>query len=256
MTLSIGVGGCTNTGQSGETITVEAPPNDSVTWAAAPTLTACCPAPQCAVGGLANIPAGPVGANGLVTEGPFSGFEDDTPYSIVSTTSSPTPCIGVSNVVACGTVITLTCNAMPTNGAAGQITVSGSEEEYCRSHDSSLNGRPGPCPAGAGTTVCDVGAVSLTVDGHTVSAALSCASTARSVAFELALALDQDATLGTQFKAASAGPVAYVRAVNGGSQYNYSWTSSNSCSSTILSIFGKCSFSAGLSPAGALAGGQ
>jgi hypothetical protein len=250
------LGGCLGSSTPpGDTITIEAPANDTVAWQAAPTLDACCPSPQCASAGVATG-SGNAGANGLVTIGTFSNMEDDTSYTIVSI-GGPTPCSGFSNVIACEANFTLVCNAEPANSAAGHIQVTGSEEMYCRSHDSSLNDQPGACPAGSDSdTVCDTGGVSLTINGQTVSVSLSCASTPLSVASALAIALDENATLGTQFVAAANGPIAYVHALNAGSQYNYSWTSSSGCSATIMSIFGQCSFTAGLSPAGALSGGS
>jgi len=238
----------------GDTITIEAPPNDTVTWQAEPTNTACCPAPQCASGGLANVPSSPIGPNGLVTVGTFTHQEDDTAYTITSTLNSPTPCLGISNTVACATNFTLSCTAQPSNAATGQVTVSGSEEVICFSHQGISEGA---CPSGfPGTTICDTGTVSVTINGQMVSTQLTCSSTAVSVAFQLAQAIDQNATLGSQFISAPNGPLTYVHALNSGTQYNYPWTSSASCSNRAAQYYGQCSFSAGLSPAASLSGGQ
>ena len=91
------------------------------------------------------------------------------------------------------------------------------------------------------------------MNGQTVSTSLTCASTAFSVAFQLAQAIEQNSTLGSQLMSAANGPLIYVNAVNTGTQYNYPWTSSASCSSVILGFYGQCSFSAGISPAASLA---
>lgn len=246
----------------GATIEVQGPPNDTVQFNGVqngPNVLSSCACTNCGTIGTVLIPSA-AGSNGLAVSAPVAHVADGASYNLASL-AGPTPCMGGPQaVVACpppNSPIVLNCNALPANGAAGQMTISGAEEEYCSSRDPSLNLQPGPCPAGSNSdTICDVGTVSITVNGHTVSATLDCNSNPRTVAFQLATALDQDSTLGPQFVSASQGPVSYVRALNSGSQYNYPWTSSSSCSSRILFVFGQCSFSAGLSPASSLSGGQ
>jgi|SRR5579872_4954368 len=239
------ISGCGSQTPPGDTITIQAPPNDAVTWAAVPTNTACCPTPQCASGGLANVASGPVGPDGLVTVGTFTHQEDDTAYTITSTLNSPTPCLGVSNVIACATVFTLACNPQPTNAAAGQMTVSGQGDAVC--YHSRTDIQSGPCSGSDGKTIYNSGTVSVTFDGQTVNARYGQTSTPVGLASQLAMALDQNSVLGSQFISAANGPVGLVHALNVGTQYDYSWTSS--CSYNTI-YFHWCSFTVGLSPAG------
>ncbi len=247
-------------GQSppGDTITVYAPPNDTVSWAAAPTLEACCPYGTCKNTDAAVVPSGPVGSDGLVDLGAFQHFVDYTNYTIASVTvgntPSPTTCMGYTNLtVGCAQVFSLRCEPVPSDAAQGTVTVSGQEDVEC--WYSSTDIQPGPCPGppgSGGKQVYNSGTVSVTFDGQTVSAGYnenSTATGAAGLATELALGIDENPTLSSQFSSAANGDISLVHGVNTGTQYDYSWTSS--CTYNRV-YFKSCSFTAGLSPAGSL----
>lgn len=245
LVFSILATGC-HQGPAGEIITVEGPANDTVVVQAAPTNTACFVGNSAAV---INLPSGPVQSNGFVTVGPFNGFTDDTAYTIASSANSPTPCIGVSNVVACGAVITLSCNAMALGGAQGTFTVSGQDDAVC--YVSTTNIQSGPCaPGQPGKTIYNTGTVSVTFNGQTISATYSQTSTPLALATKMALALNQNSVLSSEFAAGADGSVGIVRALNSGSQYDYPWTSSCTYNTH---YFSWCSFTVGLSPSSSLA---
>ncbi len=248
------LGGCSAQPPKGATMVIQGPANDTVSWTAIqnPLSPSCsCPSNICQGGGTVTLP---VGTNGQAQSPLISPVVDDSVVETVG--SNPTPCMGAGFIPECPNPTTpepVTCNALNLSAAGGQVTVSGSEEKYCHGNTrSSLTA--GACPTGStGTTACDTGTVSLTMNGQTVSTSLTCASTGFSVAFQLAQAIGKNATLASDLISAANGPLIYVNAVNTGTQYNYPWTSSNSCSSVILSLYGQCSFSAGLSPAASLA---
>ena len=180
---------------------------------------------------------------------------DDSAIQTISTTG-PTPCMGVPvNIPECPnptSPFTVPCNPTNTAAAQGQIKVSGRDLKVCVSKEGTTGGA---CPSGfPGSTVCDTGTVSVTFDGQTASAAYGCNSTPFTLGFQLAQSIVQNGTLGNQFVSAANGPLAYVNAINTGTQYDYSWTSSTSCSQTsrVYQFYGQCSFSAGLSPAASL----
>lgn len=236
-------GGCQH--PAGEIITVEAPANDTVTYQAAPGNASCFTGFDARV---INMPSGPLNSDGLVTEGPFTGNTDDTPYTIASTLNAPTACFGSSPVVACGAVITLKCNPVPSGAAQGTVTVSGEDDVIC--FHSTTDIQSGPCTNNNGKTIYNTGTVPVTFNGQTVSARYGQTSTSVGLATQLALALDANSVLSGEFISAANGPVAIIHALNTGTQYDYSWTSS--CTYQRV-YFHACSFTAGLSPAGSLA---
>lgn len=253
--------GCSPSPPKGATIVISGPANDTVQWTALqsgnPAQCSCLAGNftgACANGGVVTLPAG---TNGQAQSPPISPVVDDSAV-VAFSNAGPTSCMGPPiNIPECPnptSPFTVPCNALNPSGAAGQVTVSGSEEIICFSHQGISQGA---CPSGfPGTTICDTGTVSVTINGQTVSTQLSCTSTRSSVAFQLAQAIDQNATLGSQFISAPNGPISSVHALNSGTQYNYPWTSSASCSNRAAQWYGQCSFSAGLSPATSLAGGQ
>lgn len=232
-----------------DTLTVQAPANDTVSWAAGPTYSACCS--SCKKIGVSVAHDGPPGSMQTVLPA-TSGWEDDTNWSVVSTTDSPTQCFGLTNVQpGCEQNLTLTCNSVSPGAAQGNVNVTGREEAICYSHEGI---REGACPSGfPGATICDGGTVSVTINGQTASAQLSCASTRVSVAFQLAQAIDRNATLGSVLISANNGSIAYVSALNTGTQYDYQWTTNVSCANRAAEWYGHCSFAATLSPAASLA---
>lgn len=236
--------GCGGQQSAGEIITIQAPGSDTVAYQAVLGNTPCY---QGNDGGIVNMPPGP----GLTEVGPISGNTDDTPYTIASTTDSPTACYGQSNVVQCGAVITLTCNPVPSNAAQGTFTVSGGQDDaVCYYSRTDIQSGPCPGPPGSGgKTIYNSGTVSVTFDGQTISARYGQTSTALGLAGQMALALYQNSVLSSQFVSAANGSVGIVHALNSGTQYDYAWTSS--CSYNTL-YFHWCSFTVGLSPAGSL----
>lgn len=240
--------GCGSQTPPGDTITVEAPPNDTVTFEALPTAASCCPTPPCNNIGHTPVPSGPVDSAGLVQVGPFQHMEDGTNWEIASDIGAPTACYGYTTSLGgqCGATFTLTCSSQNPNAAQGAITVNGTEqlaqEQKCTHW---LAG--GDCENWYNWTQYDSGTISLTFDGQTVTVSYSQNSTAAVLAAELAIAIDQNATLSSQFTSAAIGPVSYVHALNAGS--NYPWTSSCTYNSK---YFDSCSFTTGLSPAGSL----
>ncbi len=244
--------GCSPQPPKGATMVIQGPSNDTVSWTAIqnPLSPSCsCPSNICQSGGTVPLP---VGTNGQAQSPAISPVVDDSTVETLG--SSPTPCMGGGFIPQCPNPTTpepVTCNAMNLSAAGGQVTVTGHEEVICFSHQGISEGA---CPSGfPGTTICDTGTVSVTMNGQTVSTQLSCTSTAFSVAFQLAQAIKQNSALGSQLMSAANGPLIYVNAVNTGTQYNYPWTSSASCSNRAAQYYGQCSFSAGLSPAASLA---
>lgn len=252
----LSLSGCSAQPPKGATIQIQGPANDTVQWTALqsfnPPSCSCLPGSftgACADGGVTSLPSPPI-----------SQVVDDSVVQAFSN-AGPTPCMAApTSIPECPnptSPFTVACNPTNTAAAQGNVRITGTELKIC---DNSRDG--GGITGGAcgstypfGRTFCDSGGVSLTFDGQTVKATYGCSSTASKLGFQLAQAIVQNATLGSLFVSAANGPVAYVNAINTGTQYDYPWTSSATCSTTgpVYQFYGYCSFSVGLSPAASLA---
>lgn len=126
----------------------------------------------------------------------------------------------------------------------------GSDDAIC--YHSRTDIQSGPCtgpPGSGGKTIYNAGTVSVTFEGQTISARYGQTSSALGLSTQMALALYENSVLSSQFVSAANGSVGIVHALNTGTQYDYSWTSS--CSYDTL-YFNSCSFTVGLSPTGSL----
>lgn len=243
--------GCGSGKPPGDTITVRAPANDTISAAAEPTTGACCPYNTCKNTIAQVAPSGPVGSDGLVDVGTFEHYVDDANYTITSIVGAPTTCLGATNFSPpqCEMTFTLRCEPVPQDAAQGTATVSGREGVECWYSTTDI--QPGPCPGppgSGGKQFYNSGTVSITFDGQTASADYGEGSTAAGLATELALSLDHNSTLAGQFISAANGDITLVHALYAGTEYDYPWTSS--CTHSFF--FKSCSFAVGLSPTGSL----
>ena len=98
-------------------------------------------------------------------------------------------------------------------------------------------------------TVYNTGSVSLTINGQTVTVPVNVGASPLGVAFALANAIAQNATLHSQCLAVSVGSKLYLKTVNSGTQYQYPWSTSCTYNSQ---YFSSCGISATLAPSGSL----
>jgi hypothetical protein len=131
----------------------------------------------------------------------------------------------------------LPCTRTAVGGAGGNMMVVG-DEQSMTIYGGAVN-----------RTIYDNGTVSVTLDGQTVSAAYGESSTGYSIAEQLAGAVANNSTLSGQFAVTALEGDVRIEALNGGTQYNYPW--STSC--THAPEFSFCSFSVTLQPANSLA---
>lgn len=252
------LGGCSSAQPpQGAQIIIQGPANDTVQWTAtqiAPAPGCSCPPGTCLTGGFTPIPSGPFQANGLVDSPNIGQVVDDSVVQGLST-AGPAPCmISISpptSIPQCPSPVSpflVVCT--PTNGAAakGQATVTGAEDsmdyQKCTKWFAG-----GDCQNWETITVYNHGVVSLTLNGQTVSLSYDEGSTAFSLGFALARAIQQNSTLASQLISAPNGPLVYVNAINTGTQYDYPWTTSCTYDRT---HFGACSFRISLSPSASL----
>jgi hypothetical protein len=122
-------------------------------------------------------------------------------------------------------------------GAGGNASVTGQEQVITLT----VRGRT--------ETIYDHGTVSVTLYGQTISAGYSQYSTLDGIADELAMSAASNSTITGQFAVTALEGGLTIEALNGGTQYDYPW--STSC--THAPEFSYCSFSVTLHPASSLA---
>jgi hypothetical protein len=215
-------GACTVPCNTGIQLEITGPPNDIGTWTSDHYGTGCSECGQAGgpfkldSGGVAYIPNIAV----ALAANTWSVYGNDG-------------CMGSATWGnSCPAVIRIGC-LLPAVGAAhGDATVNGTESETY------VSGHP----------IWNMGTVSITTDGQTVSASYGRYSTATSVALNLAGAIQANPTLAAQFASAGLGTDTKLAALNGGSQYAYPWQTS--C--TYGPGFHSCSFWVTLQPSGSL----
>ena len=153
-------------------------------------------------------------------------------YGECSGTSQP-----VTSCPAPGYQVTLNCAPTAVGGAGGNASVTGQEQVITLT----VRGRT--------ETIYDHGTVSVTLYGQTISAGYSQYSTLDGIADELAMSAASNSTITGQFAVTALEGGLTIEALNGGTQYDYPW--STSC--THAPEFSYCSFSVTLHPASSLA---
>lgn len=196
-------------------------------------------------GGCCGGPLGPVCFGNCVDAAPVildgNGMgshsyltSDDTWFGLSPFTGSQGTAI-----LPCEGTATMNCVTFGPPVPQGQITITGPGITSVQVCDPDLE-----CPPRPPRTVYNHTTIYATINGTTVSASASNGSTANSVAFALANAINGSPVLGPQFVAVSSNNVVYVQAGQSG-YLEYAWEQSCTYNTT---YFSDCGYSETLSP--------